>query len=274
MNGLPDGCAGRRKQDIEMISADAITFDIDWAPDWCIRECRDICARLGVSATFFATHESAMVDELLSDERFEVGIHPNLLPNSDHGSEPAEVLDHILAIVPDARSTWSHALVQSTPLLALIADEYPQIDTDTSLLLPFHPNLQPVDSYFGTAQRRVVRLPYYWEDDVMAEWPGWTWTQSAPFSSGLRIFNFHPTLVALNIDRLAPYTALKRKLGHRRLYDAREQDFDGLVNTGYGDRNFLEGLIKQLGSPKFRKISEVSKAYRSAEPPAGAIRTI
>ena len=54
-----------------------LTFDIDWAPDFAVEHCVDICKDNNTSAIFFATHESKIIESLKNDNLFEIGIHPN-----------------------------------------------------------------------------------------------------------------------------------------------------------------------------------------------------
>ena len=174
----------------------------------------------------------------MSDPNFEVGIHPNFLPESTQGSSHEAVLDYCIDIVPDARSMRMHSLFQSSPLLSLVSIKYPQVETDVSLFLPFHDNLQPVMKY--EQDRSMTRLPYYWEDDNAAVDPTWRWDSPPPPSNGLKIFDFHPVLVALNIDDLKPYQQLKLKLGRRPLHDAAPEDVIGVANRGTGVADFLK----------------------------------
>ncbi len=110
----------------------AITFDIDWAPDFAIEMCANICQDNGVGATFFATHASPILASIASRPGFEIGIHPNFLENSSHGRLPTDVMAFCMDIVPDAKCMRTHSLVQSSPILGMIADEYPQIEIDAS----------------------------------------------------------------------------------------------------------------------------------------------
>lgn len=246
------------------LDAVAITFDVDWAPDWAVDRCRDICERYEAKATFFVTHESRAVTALRSHPVFELGIHPNFLTGSTHGDTPAEVMDYCLALVPDARSMRTHSLVQSSPLFAFIAENYPQIDTDVSLLLPGHPNLQPVDLYYGRSQRRITRCPYYWEDDEYAVRPRATWRSGPDPGRGLRIYAFHPSLVCLNLNTLHNYWCLKAALEGRPLSEASEEDFEPYASEGEGARTFLESLIRTTGPSAFSLISEITGRHREA----------
>lgn len=66
-----------------MIKKIAITFDVDWAPDYMIGETYDLFRRCGgKSGTFYVTHECKEIRELLHSSAdvgsIEIGMHPNL----------------------------------------------------------------------------------------------------------------------------------------------------------------------------------------------------
>src|SRR5215467_8520985 len=101
-----------------LVDAPILTFDIDWAPDFMIDHVAGILVEARVRATWFVTHSSDAIDRLREHpDLFELGIHPNFLPGSSHGSSPQEVLQTCMTIVPEAQSFRTHSLVQSTPLL-------------------------------------------------------------------------------------------------------------------------------------------------------------
>lgn len=248
-----------------------ITFDIDWAPDWCIKLCSDICASQGVKATFFVTHTTSHVDELRKQRSlFEIGIHPNFLSGSTHGETPRQVLDYCLAIVPESTSMRTHSLVQSSRLFELIAEEYPNITTDVSLFLPLHQSLQVVPTYYGQLSRRIARIPFFWEDDVAFVWPDWQWDRSIGTEHvGIRIFNFHPIHVALNSENSARYEELKKRLGRVPLWEVTERQVKDLVNQGGGARSFLQSLVRALPPGRFNTVAEMSsRAMIQVDSPA------
>lgn len=144
-----------------------VTFDIDWAPDWAIGLCHELCRSAGVPATFYATHQCDALDALLADPMIEVGVHPNFLAGSSHGEDTLSVLDHCRKLVPDAASMRTHGLHQSTLMFSAVMDHCPSIIADASLFLPGHPYLQPTLLHLGRS-RPLVRLPYWWEDDIAA----------------------------------------------------------------------------------------------------------
>lgn len=181
-----------------------LTLDLDWAPDEAIDAVAELLVARGVPATWLVTHSSPAVERLRDHaELFELGIHPNFLPGSTHGATVGEVLDHSLALVPDAVSMRTHALVQSTPILAEVL-ERTAIRVDLSLFLPRAENVAPVE--YRWRGRSLVRVPYVWEDDVELEngtlGSGVASILAAP---GLKVFDFHPVHVFLNSTSMDAY---------------------------------------------------------------------
>ena len=245
----------------------ALTFDTDWAPDSAIELCADLCSAYGVKSTFFATNPSPVVRSFLNRPDIEVGIHPNFLAGSSQGETPEEVIATCLGFVPEARSMRTHALVQSSPLLEQVVSQFPQLYVDTSLLLPGHPHLVPVDHWVGTEgnRHRLVRLPTFWEDDVAAEHPAWTWSGKPSASPGLRIYNFHPVHVALNTDRMARYRSWQKSLDGRPAPTADAATIESLRNKGRGARTYLEDVLATVGAAG-STVSELADAHISAFP--------
>lgn len=242
----------------------SVTFDVDWAPDWAIALCADICGKAGVPATFFVTHQSDILTDLRSCPGIELGIHPNFLPNSSHGEAPAAVFDHMLGIIPAAKAMRSHALVQSSSILEH-AERETTLESDVSLLLPFHPRLRPVRMHYDRNSRGLTRLPYFWEDDVCAVWPNWTWTNDpVPAHDGLQIYDFHPIHVALNIASLENYRLLKAHLAGRDLRKATPKDCAAFINPGDGARSFLQRLVKARPAVEFFSIAQITANAREA----------
>lgn len=245
-----------------MISANAITFDIDWAPDWTILLCAEICSTRGVPATFFVTHDTPALDELRRMPGIELGVHPNFLARSSHGGTPEEVLDFCMKLVPTARSMRTHSLVQSSHILQMVAERTP-IETDVSLLLPFHQGLQATYFHIREDLRPLTRLPYFWEDDVASVWPGWNWTSSQYRADGLMIFDFHPIHIALNTDKMAGYERLKTSMAGRPLSSATR---DECAMCGYeiGARTFLERVLQENDRSTFLTISDLGSRFGAA----------
>ncbi len=221
-----------------------LTLDIDWAPDCAIDWIATELILRDVRATWFVTHESPAVGRLRDrPDLFELGIHPNFLSGSTHGSSPGAVLDHCLKLVPDASSLRSHALVMSTPLLARIASDTP-ITTDSSLFMPYFPQLRPLE--FRAGGRTLIRVPYYWEDDDEMEQPTpcWRLARLLGIGGGLKVFDFHPIHVYMNAVTMAPYRSLAADF--TRLQDADEAGVMGLIRPGNGTRSLFVELVETL----------------------------
>lgn len=241
----------------------AITLDVDWAPDWCIEICAEILDKNNCKATFFITHQSPILESLESNSLFELGIHPNFLSNSSHGDDEDSILDHVLSVVPEAKSMRTHALVMSTPLLAKIGDNYEQIKTDVSALFFGQQNLQPQHEYFGAKRRKLTRLPYRWEDGVNADHPNRSWELPtvADFGTGLNIFNFHPVIIALNTTTLDSYIRLKSNLNGIPLDQAPESFFD-VEKDPKGCKAYFEALCRLSDNAQALTIDELSASVQ------------
>src|SRR3954471_19598346 len=110
-----------------------LTFDVDWAPDWVVDICRQKLNRKNIKATFFITHPSDIIPDLLKDGHI-AGIHPNVFAGSSQGKSVRETFDYRLNILPDAAMMRTHGLYQSSCFFSEIILNYPQIKTDFSLL--------------------------------------------------------------------------------------------------------------------------------------------
>lgn len=216
------------------------TLDIDWASDHVLRFCADLLARHGMRATFFVTHDTPVLDELRANAEFELGLHPNfnplLLGDSRYGSTYAEVLQYYRRIVPDAVSIRSHSLVQGSQILGEFVNS--GFRFDANLLIPWRSGTRL--SVIEHWDRRMVRVPYCWEDDTHLTY-GDPWDPDALLAHpGLKVLDFHPIHIYLNTDAMARYEAARPFL-------QQPSELERHVNTArYGVRNYLEDLIQSI----------------------------
>ena len=91
-----------------------LTFDIDWAHDDVLNNVIDIVEESNVSATWFVTHKTKVLERLKRNPSFELGIHPNFnfLLEGNHcaGSNAKDVVQRCLDIVPGATAVRSHSM--------------------------------------------------------------------------------------------------------------------------------------------------------------------
>ena len=186
-----------------------ITIDLDWAPDYMIEPMAETLIERGVRATWLITHASPAVDDLRDrPDLFELGIHPNFLPDSSHGATPEEVIDHCMSLVPSARCVRTHGLVQSTGLLHALGRRE-GLCVDLSLYLHHCPSVAPCGfSYRGAY---LLRLPHVWEDDMEMECSDASWQLDRILQlEGLKILAFHPVHVFLNCPTGGAYEEFRR----------------------------------------------------------------
>ena len=221
-----------------------ITLDTDWAPDFVIDFVTDLLVESNVKATWFVTHDSPAIQRLSEHPTiFEIGIHPNFLPHSDHGDTTEEVLATAMKLAPNAGCVRTHALVQSTPLLNKIMSNT-SIHTDVSLFLPRVIGVEPFPYHCNG--RTIMRIPYCWEDDYEMQAPEPTWhlkLMQEP-RKGLMVLDFHPIHVYLNSSNMAPYESIKSRFGSLR--SATSDTIEPYVASGLGTRTFFEEVIDYL----------------------------
>lgn len=232
-----------------------LTSDIDWASDPCIAELTGFAKSLGIRPTLFATHKSAAVDEMGTSGAAEIGVHPNFLPNSSHGSDVASVIDHVMNLVPGARSFRSHNFLDSTPITTTMKSR--GIRFDSNLCLFLQEDIVPLRHSSG-----LMRLPVFWEDDIHFCWEGTDWNLDAYYrhflKPGLKVINVHPIHFAMNTPSLDFYRGLSVPPG-----DVSADDIERLRHRGQGSRTFVTELLTRLRGEgfEFRTIAETCAMF-------------
>jgi hypothetical protein len=200
MSGRSDPLHGDQIMSRES-TALALTFDTDWAPPFVIQDVLNLLK--GVPATFFVT-DGAALRILRKAPDVELGIHPNFMPGSSHGSTRRQILQTVATLVPEARAVRSYNLVQDTTILDLYR-EY-GLQSDLSLLEYRNPDVRPFQYWNG-----LVRLPYNFEDSVACtrgeRQADHLWMRSA----SVLVCDFHPIHVYLNTDTMDRYAALRNQ---------------------------------------------------------------
>jgi len=238
----------------------AITFDIDWAPDFVLLDVLAQLVRHQVKATWFVTHATPVLDAISAyPALFELGVHPNFGDGSSHGATPEAVIRHCTAIVPGARAMRTHSLVQSSPILATVLASS-AIRIDVSMFLPRATWLRPVVHRF--TEDTLMRLPYSWADDyeMVQPDPQWNLVPLPATDTATTILDFHPIHVALDDPSPAAYTALKRRVP--RLTELSRSDLESsraCGGGGGGSGTTLAALITHLArTGGSRTVSELA----------------
>jgi len=237
-----------------MIDPPIITLDIDWSPDFIIRDVSEILTKNNVRATWLITHKSPILHELQKNSLFELGIHPNFLPNSTQGDDPDSILKNLMNIVPKAKSIRTHELMQHGSLL-LKFKKY-GIENDLSLFLEKTRNLEPHFSNFY----KLYRFPCFWSDAAeIVEDSNWSLDEPTYHVPGLKIFCFHPIHIYLNTRNWEKYNLMKNTLGYSSINEKTIEEFINKNNPG--TRTFFEEIVSLLRSKKSFTIADLRKNY-------------
>jgi hypothetical protein len=217
-----------------------LTFDFDWASDFVLEETLDLLDQFDVSATFFVTHSTPLLERIRQNPRYELGIHPNfddLLIAAEKFSE--EYADgrflNLLKVVPEALSWRSHSTTNSSRLLEVASKT--GILFDCNYLIPYNSGivLRP-----WTLWNNMIRCPYFFEDDVSLEYK--LEEDSISFlleRKGLKIFDFHPIHIYLNTDSLAVYES-------SRPFQRDSNNLKKFKNHGKGTRDKLLEILEMI----------------------------
>lgn len=212
------------------------TSDVDWNPDPAIRAQLDLFARYDARLTMFATHRSPLLED---SANIQIGVHPNFLPGSTHGTGVREVLDHVFALYPRAQSFRSHSYFDNQH----ISEEINRrgIRYDANLCLYMQEEIAPLRHCHGS-----LRFPTFLDDNI--HWfHGGSWRlddlKRQLLTPGLKIFNFHPYHIALNTPTFEHYQS-KRSIFKTLTHE----DIEAHRYNGAGPATFVEELLEFLKS--------------------------
>ena len=213
-----------------------LTFDIDWASDEVIEYTLNIIEKKGVKSTWFVTHDSPVLERLKGNKNLELGIHPNFnfLLNGDfrNGRDAEEVIDKLLEIVPNARCVRSHAMTQSSGLRELFYTK--GLTHDCNHFIPEQTEivLKPWKIW-----NNLLKVPYFWEDDINCVSEIKTDIRELVTRRGIKVFDFHPIHVFLNIEKIERYYEVRN-------FQKETEKLIPYINTKeIGVKNILEQLI-------------------------------
>jgi len=239
-------------------------IDTDWVSDSIITNVAEYLITNKIKSTWFITHDSPAIRKLLATpDIFEVGIHPNFSNESTQGTKPKDIMNYLLKIAPLAKSVRTHCLLQSTPLLKMMREEF-NILYDTSIFLPNTLNIIPHELYFSK-DVKILRFPCFWEDDVESctPSPSFSFNDKKNHVAGLKIFGFHPIHIVLNSSNFDNYCRCKSKVD---ITKCSITDLKSYINTtSNGAGTFFKELtqhIKNSPASPGLTISDLAKKWR------------
>lgn len=228
-----------------------ITFDIDWAPDNVVEYVLRLLEEYQVKATFFATHDSALLKSI-DNARYEIGIHPNFSDSNNYDKTIAE----LEAVYPKALGVRSHGLFQSSHILQLFINNGLKYDVNT--FIPLREGLYPF-----TRLNKLVCIPFYWEDDThFSNQTKFEISKLQIHKRGLKIYNFHPIHVFMNTDSREHYS------GYKSFYHQPDM-LEKYRNSSKGIGTLFKELLQYLGENKLPTYTceEIYREYLAKEKP-------
>lgn len=213
-----------------------LTFDIDWACDGVLLDTIELIEDADVSATWFVTHDTPLLQRLRDNPKFELGIHPNfnflLQGSSQNGHDAEEVIDRLLKIVPEAKSVRSHSMTQSSKIVQLFHEK--GLIYDCNYYVPEQANILLRPWYLWNG---LIKVPHFWEDDAVCIYEFNTPIKDLLLRNGLKVFDFHPIHIFLNTELLDRYENTRSL--HQNPKELIKHRYDG-----YGTRNRLIELLE------------------------------
>ena len=248
-----------------MLKESLLSFDTDWAPDFLLNYVVNKLIKRNIRTTWFITHDSPLIRKIIEkSDLFEIGIHPNFLPTSTQGSDEDEVMEYFEKFIPNTKSIRTHALFQSTFLFRKLVKDY-NIEIDVSLLLPHTPYLIPHKIFLGEKLSELIRVPFFWEDDLEMYNTQSSWKLDNKWfkKEGLKIFNFHPVHIFLNSKSMENYEEIKKSKPFNK---CKENEITKYRNVNeLGTEKFFDDVCNYIESKQKNSytISEIVSKWKN-----------
>jgi len=213
-----------------------LTIDVDWASEEVIEYTHDLLLEYDVKSTWFVTHPSKKISQLMEDTRIDLGIHPNfndlLEGNLKKSVSIEDKIKQLLDFTNGAKAVRSHSMTQNSRILDIFAKL--GLTHDCNHYIPYSAGVQ-LKSW--TLWNGLVKVPFFWEDDLDISSSNEELAKKLLMQDGLRVFNFHPIHVFLNTQKLSTYEQAKP-------FAKNPSALKEFRHGGYGTENFLRELIE------------------------------
>lgn len=209
--------------------------DTDWCNDTALQLLLDSFAHARSKVTVFATHSTPLLAR--QHDFIEIALHPNFLPGSTHGQTVEQVIEHVFALYPTAKSYRSHSYYDSQQMTEQMAAR--GVRYDANLCLYRQPGLAPLRHCHID-----WRFPSWLDDNVHWRHAG-SWRledlKRELETPGLKTINIHPPCVALNLPDRATLDMNRAGLRNGDL-----AFFKDRRHRGHGAGTFLSDLLGWL----------------------------
>lgn len=211
------------------------TSDIDWASEAVLKIFADKLQALPLKLTLFMTHPSVVIDEWAKKSAINLGIHPNFLPDSSHGSSYKSVIDTCMSIVPEARGFRSHRLFDVTDITHILKNEYDMLYV-SNLGTVMQSHIYPMLHESG-----LVHFPIFFEDgthlsnELDLNIFNYAHLLDSP---GIKVISFHPMNFVFNSPSLSYMRNIKdshSRSEYQNLSGTQISELRNCTQPGIGD---------------------------------------
>lgn len=217
----------------------------------------EIIKKFNIKATFFATHKSEYIYEIIKDKNYEIGLHPNLSNNSTQGKNFDEIVGNLKKLFPKSIGNRFHLLKYSYRQLALMRNF--NIEYDVSVLRFNSPYLLPV--YHKDID--LILFTYLWEDGICENSEITLDINNINLESpGVKILNFHPLNIFLNSK--SNKNRIDFIINNPDLLNISYENALKFRKNEIGAENLLKKILEFIDINKIQtyKLSEISKRYK------------
>ncbi|OLS03670.1 polysaccharide deacetylase WbmS family protein [Tissierella creatinophila] len=237
-----------------------LTFDVDWASEDALKYSYNIIEKYGFKTTFFLTHESKFILELIEKGDIDGGIHPNFLINSSHGNSYDEVIDYCTTLLPQAEAYRCHRYFDVNDITETFAEKGYKYDSNVCTFLQI---VEPFVHRSG-----LVRFPIFFEDGAYL-----FHRQNLNFKEvgkqlfnnpGLMILNIHPMHMALNSPDFYYMRKVKDSLTREEWNNLNYKLLEKIRYKGYGIRDFIIEIFEFIKEENIKTytLNEIYKIIR------------
>jgi len=221
-----------------------LTLDMDWANDTILEFTIETILHYHAKATIFVTHSTPLLDKIRQySQNFELGIHPDYTNKTIDNITINEELDKLLKIVPEAKCSRSHSVVQSGLIFRTLFLK--GIFIDSSLMLPGYADCKPFRQ-FVNQNEYIWRIPFIWADDYeLCKSNNRFNLEELLTIQGTKIIMFHPIHIFSNAYSLADYAHFKKNQIIQKDFFGTFSFFRELLEKENNEYIFLSSLISE-----------------------------
>jgi len=216
-----------------------ITFDLDWCPDFMIKNLIDILKDYDIKCIFFFTHKTKYLNFIKKNHY--AGVHPNFLKTHSINKQ-INIVRKLIKIIPGTRYIRSHALSMNSNLIYEIFSNFPNLKYDFSILT--YKSKFITKSSYDFLKTKITRVNYNWEDSIAIHDKKFNWS-SIKYFGEKNIYNFHPIHIFYNTKNFEHYLKIKKNkkiLSKQKITDI---DQSLINNNSNGVRTFFMKILRK-----------------------------